>query len=390
MGVTVVNKPYNYAQAGLFNTAFGILGDQISRMSDRAHEAKKVLQSRADWQTVSENMEPRPRQEYIPVGNNGGPFSSMVDAIFKPTWDNTDGLGKARQGDVNDFAHAMALTKNPAGAFEPALKIYEARFANQEKEDYANRITDTYNARGGYDRNDQSKTMENLIYADLAGANTGNYIGNVAPNMQGQIVDTGDKQVPVSYNPFTGGYTQGTGMDVRVNPTSKYVSDNSLEGTKIGASATRAAVGAQPKFSMVQGEDGQIYAFDQRTGRTYQNGQPVEGVRLPGKSVGLVDQAKIQSMVGDIIQLSTNEEDYRQRIGALMQQNPQYAQLIEQAANSTQVWGPKGILNEPKAVPNPYYKDPRVARWREAFPGETAGMTDEQVLAAMQKAAHAQ
>lgn len=389
MAVHVIRQPNNYINTGLFNTAFGILGDQINGMANRSAEAKKATNRSNDWKTLSEGMTPSPAQAYQPLNEGEGPFSSLVNETFQPTWDNMDGLGKARQGNVNDLASAMGRVKDPS-IFEDALKLYGNRFANQEKEDYANRISDTFNARGGYDRNNESQTMGNMVFADLAGAAPGNYAANVAPNMQGQIVDAGNKQVPMRFNPITGDWTEGTSMDVGVNPSVKYQSDTGLAQTKLNVAATRAAAGAQPKFSLVQGEDGQIYAFDQRTGGVYQNGQLVPNARGAGKSIGLGEQQKIEEAVGSIIQLSANEEDFKQRLNAFSQQNPQYAQLIQQAANSPQIWGPKGLLNEPKPVQNPYYKNPAVTQWRETFPEETARMTDEQVIVAIQKAAQSQ
>lgn len=287
MGVYVIRNQPNYLRAGLFGQAFNVLGDQIGGMIKRSQDAAATEKYRKGWRETVDAMTPKPGAEvpaWEPVED--GAFGPAINKYFNDNavskdisanvWNTTPGLGKSTGGTMLDFAGAMGRAGTPE-LYKDAYGLFGKYFENLEKARHADEISSRFESKGGYDRGNESQSLANVAYLDLAGATPGNYIGNVAPNMQGQVVDAGDKHVPMIFNPGTGTWTQGTEMTKGVDTTQKYVADSNVKVAQTNArnSANKS------DFTLVQGADGELYSYDKKTGLTYKDGQLVQGVKVP-------------------------------------------------------------------------------------------------------------
>lgn len=276
MAVYVVkkNNPWGYLGANLGN---GLFDNIIGGMFARDAQARQTRRNRALYADASKTMTPQPglpqpeapRPQYsediqnIANAATRGMPTATDNQGWKGLWDSTVGLGKEYKPGREELLSVFGRHGVTPQEAELLMNYYKNQFETADKLGYQDEVASRVNGLDYDLRSNPARAMQSGLTAQAYDLNPQGLYAYAYPNLSIGTMDNGDRNTVYTYDGATG--TFGTqDFAKNVDPDTAYKADAGIQEARI-----RSA----PRYTPTYGANGEIYAFNDRTGGVSETGK---------------------------------------------------------------------------------------------------------------------
>ena len=426
MAVYVIPRRNVYGGV-LGNLGNGLMNYVFGGMMARDAQARQARRSRGLWDDMARTMKaqpglpqpeaPRPQysedvQNIANAATRGMPTATDNQG-WKGLWDSTVGLGKEYKPGREELLSVFGRHGVTPQEAELAMNFYKNQFETADKLGYQDEVASRVNNLDYDVRSNPARAMQSGLTAQAYDLNPQGLWQYTYPNLTSGVIDNGDNNMFYQMNPATGD-TAMQRFDKSVDPDTAYKAD---------AGIREAQIRSAPRFTPTYGANGEIYAFNDRTGGVSETGKMSYprygsgGAPAGPKPLTPEQRMKIsQEALKYAGQGGTPEEVWNQIVN-VAGSNPEVLSLMANSVYGTPQLPPAQEYGDPQA--NQYYNripaaaaeffrtgnirnagtgaaqpqpqaqaQPQtmlsmpdaVAEAKRLFPKDVAGMTDEEIM----------